>query len=258
MNKKIAAVTGSRRGIGLAIAKTLARMGYSVVLSGTRSEEETRDVLDALVEEGLDASYLRCDISDRSYRQAFFEEIDHRFGRLDILVNNGGVAPKERRDVIETSEESFDYVVGTNLKGTFFMTQLAARYMIELQAASLEDYAPRIVNVSSISAYTSSVNRGEYCVSKAGISMVTQLFADCLAEYGIPVFEVRPGIILTDMTSAVAEAYEKRIADGLTPIRRMGLPQDVANCVAALASGMLDFATGQVINADGGFHIRRL
>ena len=174
------------------------------------------------------------------------------------MVNNAGVAPNVRLDLLETTEESFDRLMGINLKGTFFMCQLAANTMIEMQQQGLEDYTPRIVNISSMSAYTSSVNRGEYCISKAGISMTTQLFADRLAEYGIPVFEVRPGIIQTDMTAGVSEKYQKLIEGGVTPIRRFGQPADVANCVAAAVSGLLDFATGQVLNADGGFHIRRL
>ena len=175
-----------------------------------------------------------------------------------MLVNNAGVAPTVRLDLLETTEDSFDRLMQINLKGTFFMCQLAARMMIDMQGKGLEDYTPRLVNISSMSAYTSSTSRGEYCVSKAGISMTTQLFADRLAEYGIPVFEVRPGIIQTDMTAGVTEKYQKLIDGGITPIKRFGQPADVANCVCAAVSGLLDFAAGQVLNADGGFHIRRL
>ena len=240
---KLAAVTGSTRGIGKAVAGALAREGYLVVRSGTRPMDS--------------ADYIPCDISEAEDRERFFDEVHRRYGRLDILVNNAGVAPLERLDILQTTEESFHRVLDINLAGTFFMCQKAANYMIGLQNA-LEDYHPRIVNISSISAYTSSTTRGEYCVSKAGISMATQLFADRLAEHGIPVFEVRPGIILTDMTAPVREKYQKLIDGGLTPIRRFGQPEDVADCVLALCSGRLDFATGQVIDADGGFHIRRL
>jgi len=173
-------------------------------------------------------------------------------------VNNAGVAPRVRLDILETTEESFDFLINVNLRGTFFMCQAAANLMRGYQARGVEDYTPRIVNIASMSSYTSSTNRGEYCISKAGISMVTQLFADKLAEDGIPVFEVRPGIIQTDMTATVTEKYQKLIDGGVTPIRRFGQPEDVANCVMAAVSGRLDFATGQVLNADGGFHIRRL
>ena len=258
MNKKIAAVTGSRRGIGLAALRALAKEGYSAVMSGVTAEAETLPIINGLKDEGLDVCYIRCDISSNGDREAFIDAIIEKFGRLDVLVNNAGVAPKSRLDILETTEGSFDYVLNTNLKGTFFMCQKAANVMIALQKQGLEDYNPRIVNISSVSAYASSTNRGEYCVSKAGVSMVTQLFADRLAAFGIPVFEIRPGIIRTDMTEGVRDRYEKMIENGLTPIKRFGAPEDVANCVMAAVSGLLDFATGQVLNADGGFHIRRL
>ena len=255
-NRKIAAVSGSARGIGKAIAKALAAEGYFVLLSATRSAAEAAPLLREFADAGYAADYLPCDIRDTAARASFFETIRQRYGRLDVMVNNAGVAPLERRDLLETTEESFDRLTAINLKGTFFMCQGAAKLMLETRA--VVDYQPRIVNIASVSSYASSVNRGEYCVSKAGISMTTKLFADRLAGEGIPVFEVRPGIILTDMTAAVAEAYQARIADGLTPIRRMGRPEDVADCVLAAVSGRLDFATGQVLNADGGFHLRRL
>lgn len=256
--KKIALVTGARRGIGLGITKALAKAGYTVLMSATASLEKTQAVLDGLRASGADVSYFPCDISKAADRAALFAHLEAAYGRLDVLVNNAGVAPKERSDVLETTEESFDFVVRTNLYGTYFMTQAGANAMLAMQQECLEDYHPRIVNICSMSAYTSSTNRGEYCVSKAGIAMVTQLFADRLAEAGIPVFEVRPGIIRTDMTAGVSAKYEKLIAQGVTPIRRFGSPEDVAGCVLAAVSGNLDFATGQVLNADGGFHIRRL
>ena len=254
--KKIALVTGSRRGIGLGIARALGREGYFVVLSATTPGDE--EIVGKLSSEGIDCVYIPCDISKTEDRTRLMDRVIADYGRLDLLVNNAGVAPKVRLGILETTEESFDRLISVNLKGTFFMCQLGANRMISLLGQGLEDYTPRIVNISSMSAYTSSVNRGEYCVSKAGISMTTQLFADRLAEYGIPVFEVRPGIIMTDMTAGVAERYRKLIDEGVTPIRRFGQPEDVADCVLAAASGRLDFATGQVLNADGGFHIRRL
>ena len=258
MVKKYAAVTGSRRGIGLGIAKALAAEGYSVILSATGSEEEVRPLLEELRGQGADVSYIKCDISSAEDRANFIRTIEETYGRLDVHVNNAGVAPKVRLDVLETTEESFSRLMNVNLKGTFFMCQGIANMMIRMQSKGLEDYTPRIVNIASVSSYTSSTSRGEYCISKAGVSMVTKLFADRLSEYGIPVFEVRPGIILTDMTAGVKDKYEKMIAEGVTPIRRFGYPEDVANCVLAAVSGRLDFATGQVLNADGGFHIRRL
>lgn len=256
--KRIASVTGSRRGIGLAIARELAADGYTVVLSDVISREEAAPLLAELREEGADVDYCPCDISRAADRAAFFAYIREAYGRLDVHVNNAGVAPRVRLDILETTEESFDFLMNINLKGTFFMCQAAANLMRELQQAGIPDYRPRLVNISSMSAYTSSTNRGEYCISKAGISMVTKLFADKLAEDGIPVFEVRPGIIRTDMTAAVTEKYQKLIDEGVTPIPRFGQPKDVADCVMAAVSGRLDFATGQVLNADGGFHIRRL
>ena len=256
---KVALVTGSRRGIGLEIAKSLHSLDYFVVLSATTSELAFAADYEALVNDGYtNTTYIKCDISKSNDREFLFEKIITDYGRLDLVVNNAGVAPLVRTDILETTEESVERLLDINLKGTFFMCQLAANHMIKLQQNETLDYSPKIVNISSISAYTSSPNRGEYCMSKAGVSMATLLFADRLAEYGIGVFEVRPGIILTDMTLAAHNKYEKLISKGITPIKRFGLPKDVANCVVAIASGLLDFATGQVLNADGGFHIRRL
>lgn len=258
MVKKVAAVTGSRRGIGLGIAKKLAEAGYTVILSDISPAEENVSLVEEFRSKGYDAEYIKCDISSEEDREAFVKYIEEKYGRLDVHVNNAGVAPNVRLDILETTIESFRRLMKINLEGTFFMCQLVANAMIRMKEKNLEDYNPRIINISSISAYTSSTNRGEYCISKAGISMITKLFADKLAEYGIPVFEVRPGIIMTDMTAGVKDRYEKLIAEGITPIKRFGQPEDVANCVMAAVSGYLDFATGQVLNADGGFHIRRL
>ena len=233
--KPVAVVTGATRGIGLAIADSLEQSGYNVVRAARSSEP----------------SY---DISIAEDRERLLADTIAQYGRVDLLVNNAGVAPATRLDVLETTAESFQRVVRINLESTFFMCQLFARHMISQPMGQ----ACRIINVASISSYTSSVNRGEYCVSKAGISMVTQLFADRLAEYNIGVFEIRPGIILTDMTEKVKDKYAKLIDEGLTPIKRFGKPQDVADAVIGITAGHFDFATGQVFNIDGGFHIRRL
>ena len=243
--QKIAVVTGAYQGIGKGIADGLKNSGYTVVYSDVHPSMEGE-------------VYCKCDISRAADREALAAFVVEKYGRIDLLVNNAGVACKVRLDVLETTEESFDRVVGINTKGTFFMCQTFANAMIECQAKGLEDYTPRIVNIASNSSYTSSTSRGEYCISKAGVSMTTLLFADKLAEYGIPVFEVRPGIIKTPMTDVVSAKYDKLIAEGITPIKRWGTPEDVANCVIAAASGLLDFGTGTVLNADGGFHIRRL
>lgn len=255
-DKLIAFVTGSTRGIGKSCAEILSESGYHVVVSSSR---EASDIEETLKEfDSQKYTYVQCDISDFGSREKAFSFIEEKFGRLDLLVNNAGVACKKRLDILETTSESVDRLININLKGTFYMCQKAANYMIS-KLGKVENYRPRIINISSISAYTSSVSRGEYCISKAGISMVTELFADRLAEYSIPVFEVRPGIIMTDMTECVKDKYIKMIEeDGITPIKRMGKPEDVAKCVKAAASGLLDFGTGTVLNADGGFHIRRL
>jgi len=237
---KTAVVTGSARGIGSAIARALEGVGYTVVYS---------DVSDNL--EGV-AHYKKCDISVEADRLALAAFVVEKFGRIDLLVNNAGVALAKRLDILETTPESFERLMRINLEGTFFMCQAFANTMIRQGGGGC-----RIVNIASMSSYASSVNRGEYCISKAGISMVTKLFAHRLADDGIGVFEVRPGIILTDMTAPVREKYEQMIAEGVTPIRRFGTPEDVANCVLAVASGYLDFSTGQVLNADGGYHLRR-
>ena len=244
---RAALVTGARRGIGLGIAKALLAEGYAVLLCGVTEEPRaTADIAPELTRLGTWA-YLRCDVSDAQDREALFAGMQEKFGRLDVLVNNAGVAPVQRLDVLENTESCF------------FMCQAGAKRMLAGKAQGIPDYRPRIINISSISAYTSSPSRGEYCVSKAGISMVTKLFADRLAGEGIPVFEVRPGIIQTDMTAGVADKYRRMIEqEGVTPIRRFGQPEDVADQVLAACSGLLDFGTGTVLNADGGFHLRRL
>ncbi|MCL1896587.1 MAG: 3-ketoacyl-ACP reductase [Clostridiales bacterium] len=242
----------------MGIANKLLREGYEVLLSGTQPESRKDEILAPLIEEGYQdrCEYFKCDISLGEDRDALFAHVASRYGRLDVLVNNAGVAPLVREDLLKMVPESLDRLIGINLKGTFFMCQQGANLMLKLGASG--GLPQRIINISSISAYTTSTNRGEYCISKAGVSMVTQLFADRLASEGILMFEVRPGIILTDMTEIVKDKYEKLIEGGLTPIARMGQPSDVAGMVYAACSGLLDFTTGQVLNADGGFHLRRL
>ena len=247
---RVAFVTGSSRGIGRGIADLLREKGWTVVYSGARKERP----------ENLpsDFDYVSCDISREDDRKAALQYIVSRYGRIDLLVNNAGVAPLERRDILEMTEESFDRVLGINLKGTLFMCQLFAKEMIAERHADIPDWQPRIVNIGSMSAYTSSVSRGEYCVSKAGVGMVTKLFADRLAGEGIPVFEIRPGIIDTDMTKVVHEKYQRLIEGGLLPVKRFGTPLDVAKMALACAEGLLDYSAGQVLDADGGFSLQRL
>ncbi|MDO4837464.1 MAG: 3-ketoacyl-ACP reductase [Clostridia bacterium] len=247
---KVALVTGSSRGIGRGIADLLQENGYTVVYTGTKPERPA--------DLPAERNYHPLNIGDSTQRQAVVEDILHTFGRLDVLVNNAGVAPLERRDLLEMTEESFDRVLNVNLKGTLFMCQTAAKAMLTCKEKLGQDYQPRIINIGSMSAYTSSISRGEYCISKAGIDMVTKLFADRLAGEGIPVFEVRPGIIDTDMTQVVHGKYQKLIDDGLLPIKRFGKPEDVAKMVLACCSGLLDYSAGQVLDADGGFALRRL
>lgn len=247
---KVAFVTGSSRGIGRGIADLLREKSWTVVYSGARKERP----------EDLPSScdYFSCDISREEDRKAALQYIVSRYGRVDLLVNNAGVAPLERRDLLEMTEESFDRVLGINLKGTLFMCQLFAREMIAEREAHMPDWQPRIINIGSMSAYTSSVSRGEYCVSKAGVGMVTRLFADRLAGEGIPVFEIRPGIIDTDMTKVVHDKYQRLIEGGLLPVKRFGTPRDVAKMALACAEGLLDYSAGQVLDADGGFQLQRL
>ena len=263
-DKPVTIITGASRGIGRAIAKELAVLGYDIIVNffdfdsqGNPDDSAAMQTQSEIKAAGVECEILRGDVSNSEDRQKLVDLAKEKFGRCDMLVNNAGVAPSKRMDVLEASEQSYDRVMNVNLKGPYFLTQLVANWMIEQR----RQYAKRnfrIVNTGSISAYTSSPTRGEYCLSKAGISMMTKLYADRLAEFGIGVFEIRPGIIMTDMTSAVKDKYDKLIAEGLTPIKRWGQPEDVAKAVGAIAEGRLDFSTGQVINVDGGFHLRRL
>lgn len=255
--KPVAIVTGGSRGIGYGCAIQLARQGFDLVLAGRRSAEECAPALEGLRALGAKVAYAICDVAERSQREDLISLTRSEFGRLNVLVNNAGVAPKERNDILLATEESFDFVLGTNLKGPYFLTQLAARWMVE-QKQSHPEFWGCVINVSSISATVVSVNRGEYCLSKAGVSMATQLWAARLAEYALPVYEVRPGVIATDMTAGVTAKYDKVIADGGIPIRRWGQPDDVGKAVAALASGAFGYTTGQVVLVDGGMTIPRL
>ena len=241
-----AAITGSSRGIGLGIAKELLKKGFIVILSARKRSDEIHSLQ---MQYPLKVFFIPCDISVMQAVENLVSEVEEKFGKIDLLVNNAGVAPKERKDILEITPQEFDYVLDINLKGTFFVTQ---------KFVPLMNNKSRIVNISSMSAYTASLNRGEYCISKAGISMITKLYAARLAEYGISVFEVRPGIIETDMTSKVKEKYEKMIDEGLTPIKRMGKPEDIGKCVLSIAEGNFDFCTGTVIDCDGGFNVRCL
>ena len=258
MNHKTALITGGANGIGLGIAKQLASEGYAIAMMGRSAEEQVREKIDMVKSFGTPVIYIRGNIASDESRKDALHKTDSEFGKLDVLVNNAGVAPKVRMDILRTTEEIFNEVLDINLKGTFFMSQLAANYMVE-KASKNQRITPIIINISSLSAYTSSTTRGEYCISKAGISMITALFADRLAEYGINVYEIRPGIIATDMTAGVKEKYDRLIRDeGLLPFKRWGTPEDVGNAVSVLCSGKLSYSTGEVINVDGGFHIRRL
>ena len=254
--KKTAVVTGSSRGIGYAIARQLGLDGFNVVIVATGSREKNIDAIRRLEEEGITVGYVQANVADHDDRLRIVSESVKLFGRIDVLVNNAGVAPLVRADLLEMTEESFDRVVGINTKGNMFLTQAVARQMI-----AQEPIAKRkgvIVNISSCSSVVPSTSRGEYCVSKAGISMLTTLFADRLASEGILVHEVRPGVIATDMTSAVQAKYDRLIEDGLFPIARWGTPEDVAGAVSALVSDKFLYTTGNYIDVDGGFHIKRL
>jgi 3-oxoacyl-[acyl-carrier protein] reductase len=255
--RRVALVTGGARGIGFGISEALARDGFDLALCGQREEGAVQEPLDQLRGMGAEVLYVQADVSDSAARDRLVSSIRERFGRLDVLVNNAGVAPKERRDMLEMSPESYDWVLDVNLKGPFFLTQAVANWMVEQGRASSE-FAGCIVYVTSISSTVASTNRAEYCISKAGLSMASQAWAVRLAEYGIQVFEVRPGIIRTDMTSGVRDKYDDLIATGLTLQPRWGLPADVGRAVASLARGDLAYSTGQVIMVDGGLTIGRL
>jgi NAD(P)-dependent dehydrogenase (short-subunit alcohol dehydrogenase family) len=288
----VSLITGASRGIGRGIALELAGLGYDLVVNYAGNTAAAEQTLADCVARGKKAGrtirvqICRADVSVGADRQKLLAFTREKFGRLDLLVNNAGVAPNVRADILEATEESFDRLIGINVKGPYFLTQIAARWMTEQvkqrggtresDAGSLyrDDLAaefgsspataapsrfrPKIIIISSISAYTASVHRGDYCISKAALSMLTPLYAARLAEFGITVYEIRPGVIATDMTGPVKEKYDKLISEGLTPIQRWGTPEDVGKAVAAIAQDLFPFSTGEVINVDGGFHLRRL
>jgi NAD(P)-dependent dehydrogenase (short-subunit alcohol dehydrogenase family) len=255
--RRVALVTGGTRGIGLAVARALAAEGFDLALCGVRQESQVTGVLEELRAKGGEVRYFRADIAEREDRVRLVARVRSAFSRLHLLVNNAGVAPAVRADLLEAGEDSFDRLLSINLKGPYFLTQAVARWITE-QAQQQADYRGAVVFVTSMSAEIASPNRGEYCVSKAGLAMAARLFAVRLAGAGIPVYEVRPGIIHTDMTAAVAEKYDRLIAEGLIPQGRWGEPEDVGRVVAALARGDAAYSTGAVIMVDGGLSIPRL
>jgi NAD(P)-dependent dehydrogenase (short-subunit alcohol dehydrogenase family) len=262
----VALITGASRGIGRGIALELARSGYDLLINYVNSQEAALDTARDCVKvatanrSAIRAETCQADVSLRADRARLVGFTRSAFGRLDVLVNNAGVAPTVRADLLEASEESFDRLININVKGPYFLTQLIARWMIEQcrGADAPSPYRPKIVTISSVSAFAPSVNRGDYCVSKAALSMLTPLFAARLADDGINVYEIRPGVIATDMTGPVKDKYDRLISEGLAPIKRWGTPEDVGKAVAAIAQDLLPFSTGEVINVDGGFHLRRL
>jgi NAD(P)-dependent dehydrogenase (short-subunit alcohol dehydrogenase family) len=260
-------VTGGSRGIGRGIALEMAGLGRDLIINFARNEKAAQQTAaDCITQAGtrgkkIRAEIFQADISRRADRAKLIEFAKAKLGRLDLLVNNAGVAPATRADILEAGEESFDRQIAINVKGPYFLTQLAAKWMIEQcgrARKSAAEYRPKIITITSISAYTASTNRGDYCMAKSALSMLTPLYAARLAEHGINVYEIRPGIIATDMTAPVREKYDKLIHQGLTPIQRWGTPEDIGKAVAAIAEGLLPFSTGEVINVDGGFHLRRL
>jgi NAD(P)-dependent dehydrogenase (short-subunit alcohol dehydrogenase family) len=255
--KRVALITGGTRGIGYGIAVELAKNKFDLAINGMRRLSEVEEVVNDLKAFGTDVIYCQGDIASRQAREAMIDQVKKHYGRLNILVNNAGVAPKERKDILEASEESFQHVLTTNLQGPYFLTQATANWMIE-QKQKDDLFEACVINISSISATVASVNRGEYCIAKAGLSMATQLFAARMGEFNIPVYEVRPGIIHTDMTAGVTEKYDKLIEGGLTVQKRWGEADDVGKVVAALALGYFRYSTGQVIMVDGGLTLSRL
>lgn len=261
-NSKVALVTGSTSGIGKAIAIELAKINYKIVINGASTINLSKEYEKKLKEvyqkrEKNNFLYIQADISNKKDRNTLLKKIKNTFGRVDLLVNNAGIPPIERKDLLEASEESFERVLKVNLQGPYFLTRDFANWMIQLKNY-LKDYSPTIINISSISSFASSPNRGEYCVSKAGMTMMTKLYADRLAEFGIPVYEIQPGIIKTRMTKSVEEKYNKLFQEGITPINRWGLPKDVAKAVKGIVLGYMPYSTGDIIHIDGGFHLKRL
>lgn len=253
---KTALITGGSRGIGLGIAEALGKLGYNLAINGVRHEDEVQESLNQL-KHHAEVVYCQGNLAVLEDHKGIISKALQHFGTIDVLVNNAGVAPKVRRDILEVDDENFDRLMDINLKGTFFLTQQVARHMVEKKSLS-EEYQPCIVTITSMSAEVASISRAEYCMSKAALGMMTKLFAVRLADAAIPVYEVRPGIIQTDMTAGVKEKYDNLIQGGLTLEKRWGTPEDIGKIVAALVKGDLPYSTGQVITADGGLTIQRL
>src|SRR5262245_11852750 len=259
-NRSVSLVTGAGRGIGRGIAVELAKLGHAVVVNYAGNAKAAEECLRLVREAGGDGITARADVSVSADRERLVQETLNAYGRIDMLVNNAGVAPSVRADLLEAGEESFDRLININLKGQYFLTQIVARRMIEqVRLGDVSAFGlPRIVTITSVSAYAASVNRGDYCVAKAGLAMMTALYAARLAEYGVNVYELRPGVIATDMSEGVKQKYDKMIEQGVWPIRRWGQPEDVGRAVASIARGDFPYSTGEVINIDGGFHLRTL
>lgn len=256
-NLPVALVTGSSRGIGRAIALELAGAGYDLVVNCRSDLASAEETAGAVRQRGREAIVVQADVASESGRERLVSETRAAFGRIDVLVNNAALSYRERTDILDAREESYRKILAANLEGPFFLTQKVARWMVEIRERNA-DRGLYVINVSSLSEYTSSVNRADYCLAKAGLGMLTKLFADRLAEHAILVNAVRPGIVATDMTSGARERYDPLIAEGLVPLRRWGRPRDVARAVRALVSGDFDFSTGASFDVDGGFHLRRL
>jgi len=257
--RPVSLVTGAGRGIGRGIAIELAKLGHAIVINYAGNAGAAQECQRLVQEAGGDSITVQADVARSDDRERLVQETLGAYGRIDMLVNNAGVAPNVRADLLEAGEESFDRLIGINLKGPYFLTQRVANQMIEqVKSGDQSTLKPRIVNITSISAFTASVNRGDYCVAKAGLAMMTKLFAARLAEYNINVYEIQPGVIETDMTEGVKEKYDAMIAQGVWPIKRWGMPEDIGRAVTAIARGDFPFSTGEVFNVDGGFHLRTL
>jgi 3-oxoacyl-[acyl-carrier protein] reductase len=257
MMTKTALITGGTRGIGYGIAKSLAAKGYDLAVNGIRPEGDVQEKISSLALSGVKVVYCQGDIGSAKDRQSIAAKANKHLGRINVLVNNAGIAPRSRVDVLDLDEEGFDYVMDINLKGTFFLTQEISRRMI-LEKEKDVAFIASIITITSVSAEVASTDRAAYCIAKAGLAMMTKLLAARLGEIDIPVYEIRPGIIDTDMTASVKEKYNSLIREGLTIEKRWGKPEDIGRIAAALAEGEIPYATGQVIFADGGMGVRRL
>jgi 3-oxoacyl-[acyl-carrier protein] reductase len=254
---KVAVITGAGRGIGRGIAVLLAKAGWTIIINDVGNPETPKETLELVRSEGSDGLIVLADITSATDRERLVNETLEKFGQIDLLVNNAGIGPRVRMDILEISIESMREVLEVNTIGPFFLTQLVSKIMLKLIGDG-KIRNPKIINIGSMSAYTSSISRAEYCISKAAVAMTTLLFADRLADAGINVYEIRPGIIKTPLTEVVKDKYDKMIADGITPIKRWGQPEDIGKAIVAIAEDYLPFSTGQAIDVDGGFHIHRL